>query len=176
MDLIIPNTTAMVISGFPGVGKSYAERMNPNKFVDLESSVYHWEDPNSDKKVAKSTWPNNYIDAIEDMHKLPTELWRLRIEYNISKPMKYIFVSSHDQIRSALHARNIPYVNLVPQPTDEMKRIMIQRYHDRGSPSSFIDNMISNYVSYVNSLLNDQNASAITLLTPQSINNWYRWL
>lgn len=75
----------MIISGFPGIGKSSICRTIPN-YTDLESTPF------------KKNW-EIYVDVIEHMGKN---------HYNV-------FVSSHLSLRKELQKRGLNYIFVVPE-------------------------------------------------------------
>jgi adenylate kinase len=79
----MPST--VVVSGFPGVGKStlFAQAKG-RRILDSDSTDFSWAD--AAKKVRHPNWPQNYIDHIRN------NLGRADI----------ILVSSHDVVRDAL--------------------------------------------------------------------------
>lgn len=109
--------TTLVISGFPGIGKSYYFREKPGFIVlDSDSSVFSW----SSEGVRNPDFPQNYIEHIKsNMGKVHT-----------------ILVSSHKVVRDALRESGIDYV--LVYPLRKLKSEYIQRYRDRGSDEGFI--------------------------------------
>lgn len=90
----------VVISGFPGVGKtSLCARPGGLKILDSDSSNFSWQ--NQKEKIRHPEWPGNYIEHIRQ---------------NIGK-VDIILVSSHDVVRSALLRAKIPFV--LPTTPDE---------------------------------------------------------
>ena len=88
---MIKNT--IIISGFPGIGKSYATECfyNSNVVVlDLDSNYFSWLRPG----IENPDFPNNYIQYIKN---------------NIGVA-DYIFISSHDNVRKALKDEGINYI------------------------------------------------------------------
>lgn len=108
------NDKTLVVSGFPGTGKSHFFNSTDKNVLDSDSS-----------KFDKSDFPRNYIEHIKE---------------NIGVA-DIIFVSSHKDVRDALVENNIKFV--LAYPSIELKEEYIQRYIDRGSPDGFV-NLISN--------------------------------
>lgn len=127
----------LIISGFPGIGKSYFFRKNKDKIVlDSDSSKFSWiKDANGNNtKERDPNFPNNYIEHIKD---------------NISKA-DIILVSSHKNVRDALVQNNIQFT--LVYPNREIKWEYIQRYIDRGSDNPFIDLLITNWDNFLDEL------------------------
>lgn len=103
-------TNTIVISGFPGVGKSHYKLNNRKRVVDSDSSRFD-----------KDNFPANYIADIKE---------RLG-------GYDKVLVSSHRVVRDALVEQKIPFV--LVYPTADQKSDYIQRYKDRGSPQDLID-------------------------------------
>jgi hypothetical protein len=116
--LIIMRTK--IVSAFPGVGKTTYHKNNPKTTLDSDSSGFSWIVNENGEKVRNSEFPQNYINHIKE---------------NIGK-YKYIFVSSHKEVRDAL-LDNCLFFYLV-YPDDERKDEFIQRYRDRGNDENFI--------------------------------------
>ena len=108
----------IIISGFPGVGKSFLGKNNDD-FIDLDSSRYAGEDK----------W-QRYKERIEDALGI----------------YKYIFVSSHQETRDILNELGFKYY--VVYPDKNLKEEYLKRYKERGSKEDFIDLMDNNFESY----------------------------
>ena len=80
----------IVVSGFPGVGKSYY--VNYGESNDYMPQGFALDSDSS--KFDKKEFPQNYIDHIKN---------------NIGK-VKIIFVSSHKEVREELVKNNIRFV------------------------------------------------------------------
>ena len=116
----------VIISAFPGVGKTYFSENTKLKVKDSDSS-----------KFDKKNFPQNYVDSIKkDMGK-----------YDI------ILVSSHEEVRSLLYESKIEY-NLV-FPNGDCKNEYIQRYKDRGSPEAFIKLLDEMWEQWIESCIYD---------------------
>jgi len=108
------------VSAFPGVGKTTYHINNPNTTLDSDSSGFSWIVNEGGEKVRNSEFPQNYINHIKE---------------NIGK-YKYIFVSSHKEVRDALLDDCI-FFYLV-YPGSDRKEEFIKRYRDRGNDENFI--------------------------------------
>ena len=116
-----------IIAAFPGTGKSYYHKENPETTLDSDSSRFSWvkDSEGNNTKERNPDFPENYISHIKE---------------NIGK-YEFIFVSSHKEVREAL-LENCIFFYLI-YPARDRKVEFIQRYKDRGSPEGFI-NLISN--------------------------------
>ena len=104
-----------VISGFPGIGKSYVfESITDLKILDSDSSKFP-------RKATQ--FPSNYIKHIKD---------------NIGKA-DIILVSSHSVVRDALVMSRIDFTLVYPEKS--LKREYLERFKQRGSSQVFIDNV-----------------------------------
>lgn len=112
-----------VFSGFPGIGKSSVFN-DPGSYTvaDSDSSTFPKED---------GAFPANYMQHIE----------------SIRHTVDILLVSSHDVVRDALVANNIPF--FLVYPTADQKADYMQRYADRGSPQPFLDLMEKNFEKFV---------------------------
>lgn len=153
----IPTT---IVSGFPAIGKSYIAKKFPVMVRDLESSDFHWVIENEIKKE-NLEWPKNYIDSIKLLSK--------------SGMYRMVCVSGHEYIRKLMHDAKIPYTNVFPENTKEMKKIILERCRLRKNTPEFIKNLDENWDSYIESMKNDPGATATVQLTPQTIEMWSAW-
>ena len=89
-----------VISGFPGVGKSYLFNNTDLKVLDSDSSNFSWikDSEGRNTKERNPDFPQNYIDHIKK---------------NIGK-VDIILTSSHDVVRKALKESCIDYILVHP--------------------------------------------------------------
>lgn len=118
----------LVISGFPGVGKSYLTKINEKMIVlDSDSSLFSWIKDG----VRNPNFPSNYIEHIKE-----------NIGYADN-----IFVSSHDVVREVLESNNIDY--LLVYPSVELKDEYIQRYRERNSDEKFIKFIETNWEQFI---------------------------
>jgi hypothetical protein len=133
----------MVISAFPGCGKSHYFRSNKNKIVlDSDSSTFD-----------KSDFPRNYIEHIKS---------------NIGKA-DVIMVSSHKEVREALVENGIFFTLVYPEPS--IKEEYIQRYIDRGSPESFVNLLTNNWNNWISELEEQVGCDKITLKEGQYLSD-----
>lgn len=138
---------ALVISGFPGVGKTTLERYE--RITDLESSGFHWSwvpgDPFGEEQPAppelrlNPLWPKNYIDKIDKLSK--------------ENYQKIILVSAHAEVRELLQKQKIPYI--IVCPTLDCKNEYMIRYLRRGSDAEFIATMYQSFRERLTSLADD---------------------
>lgn len=138
---------ALVISGFPGVGKTTLERYK--RIVDLESSGFHWswvpgnpfgeEQPAPPELRLNPLWPGNYIDKIDELSK--------------ENYQKIILISTHPIVLNGLKERKIPYIIVLP--TKDLKNEYMTRYLRRGSDWSFLLSMDRRYDEFLDNLEKD---------------------
>lgn len=145
-----PNT--IIISGFPGIGKTflakYFESTN-KKVLDSDSSLFSWIEPG----VRNPEFPDNYIKHIKE---------------NIGKA-DIIFVSSHETVRSGLQKENITFV--LVYPSKDLRDEYIQRYEDRNSDPSFIEMMKIKFDEFVDQCTHDKFAIKIELRRGQYLSD-----
>lgn len=112
----------LIISGFPGVGKSTAFSTAANLVIkDSDSSQFD-----------KADFPQNYIAHIKQC---------------IDDKVDIVFVSSHKEVRDVLTENNIWYVLLYPDIS--LKNEYLERYKQRGSSQKFIDLVESNWENWI---------------------------
>ena len=109
----------LIVSGFPGVGKSFYVRNSPD-CLDIDSSNFD-----------KSLFPQNYIEHIK------SQLGVVPI----------IFVSSHKKVRNALVAEGLHYILVYPDYS--LKEEYLARYKKRGSDDSFINLMRECWTDFI---------------------------
>jgi hypothetical protein len=133
----------MVISAFPGCGKSHYFRNNSDKIVlDSDSSTFD-----------KSDFPRNYIQHIKE---------------NIGK-VDIIMVSSHKEVRDELVKNGIEFTLVYPE--SNIKEDYIQRYIDRGSPESFIKLLNNNWENWISELEEQTGCDKIKLKKGQYLSD-----
>jgi hypothetical protein len=126
----------MIISAFPGVGKSHAARILGEKACDSDSSSFSWSSPG----VRNPDFPDNYIAHIKEE----------------STKREYVFVSTHHEVRAALAESGM--TSLTVYPDKGCKEEYIQRFKQRGSPDSFIELLSKNWDAWIDEMMsNDKN-------------------
>ena len=141
---------ALIICGFPGVGKTTAERKNRDT-VDLESTGFHFKMETVQDSYGAITiidtenknWVQEYVDKI--------------CETAARCGVNYVLVSSHKKVREELDARAVPYIVVVPESSliDEY----LGRYVKRGDSAAFIQKIYANWDKWLNEI--EMNAPAI---------------
>lgn len=118
----------LVISAFPGTGKSYLfQNKGYKKILEAESSDFD-----------KANFPKNYISFIRK---------------NLGK-QSIILTSSHKDVRDGMIDANINYTLVYPKK--ELKKEYISRYIDRGDSDEFIENMDKKWNEYIVSCMNQK--------------------
>lgn len=128
---------AKIISGFPGVGKTYFAENNSG-VLDSDSSTFD-----------KANFPENYIAHIKSKLDDPD--------------VKYILVSSHKEVRSALVRAGLKFT--LVYPILEMKEEFLDRYVFRKSPNAFVSLMEKEWTNFLTSCFNQEGCNHI-LLSP----------
>lgn len=119
---------SMIISAFPGIGKSKLYRENRVKYSDSDSS-----------KFDKKNFPNNYIKHIK----------------RIMKKKDLVFVSSHICVRETLVKEKMPFIYVIPSL--DRKEEFLNNYKERGNTQAFIDNVDINWERWLQiSVLNNE--------------------
>ena len=101
-----------VWSVFPLCGKSYCTNTLGINAVDSDSSQFSWIIKEG-KKIRNTDFPRNYIEHIKDA---------------ITKH-NYVFVSSHQEVRTALEKEGIPFILVYPNRS--LLSNWIERYEKR---------------------------------------------
>ncbi len=118
----IENDTVL-ISAFPGTGKTYLYNNTDRNVLDSDSSNFN-----------KDNFPSNYIKHIKS---------------NIGK-VDAIFISSHKKVREALVKNGLSY--LLVYPKKQLKEEYLNRYKNRGSSDAFISFIDDNWDSFIDGL------------------------
>lgn len=143
---------ALIISGFPGVGKtSLCSKSSELKVLDSDSSSFSWADKSKQKR--SPNWPQNYIDHIQDQI-IKNDL---------------ILVSSHKEVRSELVNTDIPFV--LVYPSLEMKEEYIQRYINRGNEDAFVKLLEANYDKWITELMEQKGCTHVVLKPGQYLSD-----
>lgn len=108
--------SSIIISAFPGIGKSKLYEENKVNYSDSDSS-----------KFSKKNFPENYIKHIK----------------KVINEKHLVFVSSHITVREALVKEKIPFIYVIP--TIDRKAEFLNNYKERGNTQEFIDNVDSNW-------------------------------
>lgn len=130
---------AMIICGFPGVGKTSVAN-NRKNILDAESSAFSWnwnpEEPQKGRE-RNPEFPHNYIRFIkENMEK-----------YDV------ILVSTHKAVRDALIYEGISFISVIPELN--CKNEYMIRYLQRGSSIEFIEDLYENWARYIENIVDD---------------------
>lgn len=125
-----PRAHAVVIAGFPGVGKSHIARTRRDLVVlDSDSSRFSWlgdgrRDP---------AFPDNYVR---------------HVRAHLDKA-DVILVSSHDVVRCALERDGLAYTLVYPEPGEPSRQEYLDRYMRRGSPPAFVGMMARQFDRFI---------------------------
>jgi hypothetical protein len=119
-----------IICGFPGVGKSYAMKLDDpyNCFFmkDSDSSTFD-----------KSDFPRNYIESIKK------EIGDAEDTYT----RVIILASSHKVVREELVKEGIHFT--LVYPNIKLRGEYIQRYTNRNSPEAFLKLLFDNWNAWI---------------------------
>ncbi len=133
----------MVVSAFPGCGKSHLFRnKGDKKILDSDSSTFD-----------KSQFPQNYIEHIKS---------------NIGL-VDVILVSSHKEVRDALVEEGIEFT--LVYPGRDIKDEYIQRYIDRGNDDNFVKLLKSNWDIWLSELEDQTGCSKMELNSGQYLSD-----
>ena len=130
---------AIIICGFPGVGKTSVAN-NRTNILDAESSAFswNWNPENPEKGIERNPdFPHNYIKYIQENQE----------KYD------FILVSSHEGVRNELKAQGIQYIIVAPE--FHVRNEYMIRYLQRGSDIEFIESLYENWVEFLQSIKND---------------------
>lgn len=134
------NSPTIIISAFPGTGKTTYTKDHQDS-LDLESSLYS----KTLDGQKNPEFPGNYVNMIK---------WHL-----LNNNWKYLFISSHEDVREALDKENIKYFLIYPAIT--RKDEFIKNYTDRGNDSTFINLMKENWEGWITEMSNTPSSYAL---------------
>lgn len=149
---------AMVICGFPGVGKTSAAN-NRTNICDAESSGFSWvfdpEKPNKPRE-RNPEFPNNYGAYIA----------------KLASPYGYdvVLASSHKGVREELDRRGIDYVIVVPEKN--AKDAYMKRYIERGSNAEFVNLLYENWEAWLDEIENNGKHAVIHLAASEYLSDF----
>ena len=119
----------MIVIGYQGIGKSTLAARNL-KYIDLESSNFWFEDPETKQRVRHSNWYEIYCNVAEDL----------------SRQGYIVFVSSHQPVRERL-SKSEEYV-ITCVPSLDLKEQWLEKLHIRFKESG----LEKDYKAYMNAL------------------------
>lgn len=144
---------ALVIAGFPGIGKTYAAKELLREGVialDLESSDYKWlTRATMDVEGGKGLHTRENPDFIHD--------YISELVYQLDHS-DVIFISTHKEVLGAVAAAGVSFH--IAMPGNGMKGTMLGRYEERGNPKEFIDMMNRRYFDFWYDLLENTDATS----------------
>ncbi len=152
MEAVQPSSKGIIVSGFPGVGKTILFN-NPGglTILDSDSSKFSWIDKAKGERHPK--WPKNYVD---------------HIVANRDKA-DLLLVSSHKETRDALVESGVGF-SLV-YPSLEMRQEYIDRYIKRGSNAQFVKLLEANYEKWIQELMMQQKCKHVLLQPGQYLSD-----
>lgn len=128
---------AVIVSAYPGVGKTYSFQHYQDQFtmLDSDSSLFSWiYDKNGIKtNVRNPDFPKNYMNHIKE---------------NLTKA-DFIFVSSHKEVREALNKSGLKYYLVFPFNTKKNKDEWLGRFLKRGNDAKFCDFIMNHWDEFI---------------------------
>ena len=141
---------AIIICGFPGIGKTTAEQ-RCRQAIDCESSGFQYcFDPtevNAANPVGvykkKPNWVHEYVDKLVEL--------AMDVRYH------FVFASTHQEVRDELDARSVSYIVVVPERS--LKDEYLSRYVRRGDSADFIIGIFEHWGEWLEEI--EKNAPAV---------------
>lgn len=143
----------LIICGFPGVGKTSAERKS-REVVDCESTAFHYSFEPGKPDKENPDWVSKYVDHIENLAS--------------HGDYQYVLVSSHLQVREEMEKRCIPYICVVPKSS--LRNEYLVRYVKRGDSAHFIQRIYDHWSEWLEEI-NRHGAPVIHLAEGQNISD-----
>lgn len=128
----------MIISGFPGIGKSHLAKSHVD-VLDLDSSLFSKQE----------YWQVIYINVAK----------------HFSDRGYTVVLSSHKLVRDQLNQREIPYWLIYPNR--ELKTEYLKRYADRGNTLAFLDLLNANWDNFIIEMEQDPSQLKVELKANQ---------
>lgn len=147
----------MIISAFPGTGKSHLYKANKSsrKIYDSDSSKFSWLESGE----RNPNFVTDYCDYIEKIQN--------------KKGNHLQLISSHKEVRDELRRRNFKYTLIYP--SRELKNEYIERYIKRGSHEAFVKLMTDKWDEMIDSCEQDEKAIQIVLKSNEYISDIMDW-
>lgn len=131
----------IIIAGFPGVGKTHATQVLREKgftVSDSDSSLFSWVEVDGEKE-RNPNFVKDYLAHIEE---------KTNEGYDI------IFVSTHEQILHELRQqKDLRGKFYIVVPSKQLRDTYVLRYMKRGSDTDFIELMMKNFNTFVDSII-----------------------
>lgn len=140
----------MIISGFPGVGKTYYSKNTKQSVLDSDSSTFSWIKPG----IRNPKFPENYI------HHIKQNLDRFDV----------VLVSSHKTVRDALVANGLFFILVYPDRS--LKCEYIQRFINRGNDQSFVDMLDKNWDKFIDEMDSQNSCCAFRLTSGRFLSDF----
>lgn len=163
----IDNFGVLIISGFPGSGKSYFTKNMIKKFpnlkdkvIDLDSSKYH------------KNFPGDYAAAIynkaKDLCVNNSSYPYADSSFGLKGLSGIILISTHKEVLEALNKKSLQYVTVVPIE----KGVTLTRLEERGDSQEFIDMINRNFDDYTSDLFMAD--SALSIISDDTITQLWK--
>lgn len=129
-----------IIAAFPGTGKTHFFNSHSD-CLDSDSSHYSWikDEHGNNTKERNPNFIRDYMNHITE---------------NIGK-FKYIFVSSHAEIRKGLVDNGYEFTLVYPNIL--LKEEYLKRFIQRGSPEGFVNLLNSKWDEWITECTNQEN-------------------
>lgn len=141
-----------VLSGFPGIGKTFYKGNSNLNILDSDSSKFSW----IKKGIRNPEFPNNYIEHIKD------NMYKVDI----------VLVSSHKVVRDALVDNNIRF--LLVYPDISLKEEYIKRFKNRGNDDPFIKMFEDNWDKFINEMDNQKGCESRKLKSGEFLSTVFK--
>lgn len=129
-----------VVAAFPATGKSFVAGRD-HRFADSDSSAFSWQSPG----VRHDDWPSNYMKHIEGLIEDGT----------------HVLCSSHQEVRDALVAAEIPFT--LVYPSVDQRDDYIARLNGRGSAPKLVTLIAGHWDEWVASCIRQGGCDHIVL-------------
>lgn len=153
---VIPGSSSRVISGFPGIGKSfycYAHRDTLGHAHDSDSSLFSWFSEKGVRQGRNTSFPANYVEYVHACFGVYTN----------------IFVSTHAEVRAAMKEAGL--LHYIVYPTRDQKEIYLKRYIERDSHEYLIELIDQSWDTWLDELESETNVNHIVLKRNQFLSD-----
>lgn len=130
----------MIISGFPGVGKTTFAKKYPDLAIDLESSEFHYDLANFRKKGLNAEQMKGLQGRIE---KKNWEEKYAKVAVDLNEKYKFVFVANNRQVIYEILKLDVSPLIVIPSHEDY--EIYKRRYKNRGNNSDWIARTMADF-------------------------------
>lgn len=153
----------MIISGFPGIGKSFACRKLRNKIniKDDDSNNFYNICSDDGSKSTNPLFPSNYVNEIKKFIE--------SVELTQDENSVYL-ISTDKSVRNMLLEQAITFTLIYPDKS--LKDEYLLRYIEKGSSDDFIRFMDANFIKLIEEIELDSRLNLLKLKSKEYLSDY----